>query len=122
VGVDISASSWFGVLAPANAKPIIDKLNSAINETLACRRQGRLQRRSGTSRPMTPSNSAAYFAGDFPKFGAAISRRAFSRAIKTNGRIQHPRAILYFAGPGCLDIHRARGRGRAALSRASVSV
>jgi tripartite-type tricarboxylate transporter receptor subunit TctC len=76
VGVDISASSWFGVLAPAKTpKPIIDKLNSAINETLALPNVKAAYEKIGYEvRPMTPEQFAAYFAGDFPKFGAAISK------------------------------------------------
>jgi tripartite-type tricarboxylate transporter receptor subunit TctC len=76
VGVDISASSWFGVLAPAKTpKAIIDKLNAAINDVLAMPTVKAAYEKLGYEvRPMSPERFAASYAADFPKFGAAISK------------------------------------------------
>jgi tripartite-type tricarboxylate transporter receptor subunit TctC len=76
VGVKLVATSWFGVLAPAKTpKPIIDKLNTAINECLAIPSVKAAYEKIGYEvRPTTPEAFAASYAADFPKFGDAIAK------------------------------------------------
>jgi tripartite-type tricarboxylate transporter receptor subunit TctC len=75
-GVAMSSTSWFAVLVPAKTpKPIIDKLNGAINETLAMPSVKAAYEKLGYEvRPMTPEQFSAGFAADFPKFGDAIRK------------------------------------------------
>ncbi|HEY1541295.1 MAG TPA: tripartite tricarboxylate transporter substrate binding protein [Xanthobacteraceae bacterium] len=69
---DFVAGSWIGIMAPAGtAAAIVDKLNAAVNAGL--RRptlQARLKQLAAVTRPGTPTDFAAFMAGENPKWAA----------------------------------------------------
>ena len=71
-----SAPTWSGVIAPAGVpRPIVDKLNAAINRAIQSRRlQGALRRDRRRARGGTPEEFAALIASDSKKWGEVIKR------------------------------------------------
>jgi len=66
------ASSWSGILAPPGTpRPIVDKLNSAVNAILgSAEMRGKLKSLGAQGKPGTPENFTAFIAADLPKWTA----------------------------------------------------
>jgi len=66
--------SWSGVVAPAGTpQPVIDKLNTAINEALKSPEMlERLLRLGAEIKPGTPADFAAFIAEEGPKWAEVI--------------------------------------------------
>jgi tripartite-type tricarboxylate transporter receptor subunit TctC len=66
------ASSWSGILAPPGTpRPIVDKLNGAVNASLAsAEMQAKLKTLGAQGKPGTPENFAAFIAAELPKWTA----------------------------------------------------
>jgi tripartite-type tricarboxylate transporter receptor subunit TctC len=82
VGVDVSASTWFGVFAPAKTPPeVIAKLHGAINEALTDTSVKAGYEKIGYDvRPITQEQFASLYGADFPPIGKASPRLAFRRS------------------------------------------
>jgi tripartite-type tricarboxylate transporter receptor subunit TctC len=66
------ASSWTGILAPPGTpRPVVDKLNSAVNAILvSAEMQARLKSMGAEGKPGSPENFTAFIAADLPKWTA----------------------------------------------------
>jgi tripartite-type tricarboxylate transporter receptor subunit TctC len=74
VGVDLTASTWFGVFAPAKTpKAIVDKLNSSINECIALPNvKAAFEKLGYELRPASAADFGAQYASSFSRTGDAI--------------------------------------------------